>query len=170
VTRSRRPDPPGAAPDPALDQQLADAAFICDLARVRDLLARGADPNALNDEGRAPLVSALMVGSLPLLDLLLDAGADVDGRDPHGWTPLHYAAQEVLPEMAARLIARGADLNAQDEDGNTPLARAVFFARGRNAIVDLLRQHGAREDIANQAGETPRALAARLGDPTFTAN
>jgi len=153
-----------------LDAELVDAAFICDLARVRDLLARGADPNAANDEGRPPLVSAILGGSLPLIDVLLDGGADVDARDPHGWTPLHFAAQEVLPGMAARLIARGADVNAQDEEGNTPLARAIFFARGRHAIVTLLRQHGAKDDLPNQAGETPRELATRIGDPTFTAN
>ena len=38
------------------------------------------------------------------------------------------------------------------------------------AIVDLLRRHGAKDDIPNLAGETPRALAGRIGDPTFTAN
>ena len=160
-----------ASPPPdKLDQALADAAFICDLARVKELLALGADPNTPNDEGRPPLVSALLGGSLPLLDLLLDAHADVNARDPHGWTPLHFAAQEVLPQMAARLLERGADVNAQDEEGNTPLARAVFFARGRGNVVQLLRQHGAKDDLPNLAGETPRQLAQRLGSPAFTAN
>jgi cytohesin len=160
---------PDKTPGP-LDNELADAAFICDLARVRDLLARGADVDARNDEGRPPLVSAVLGGSLPLLELLLAHGADVDARDPHGWTPLHFAAQEVLPEMAARLLARGADANAQDDEGNTPLARAIFFARGRHAIIDLLRKHGAKDDVPNLAGETPRALAERIGAPVFTAN
>ena len=113
-------------------------------------------------------MSAVLGGSLPLLDLLLAHGADVDARDPHGWTPLHFAAQEVLPEMAARLLARGADVNAQDDEGNTPLARAIFFARGRHAIIDLLRKHGAKDDVPNLAGETPRELAARIGAPVFT--
>ncbi len=157
------------APGP-LDAELADAAFICDLARVRDLLARGADVEARNDEGRPPLVSAVLGGSLPLLDLLLSHGADVNARDPHDWTPLHFAAQEVLPEMAARLLARGADVNAQDDEGNTPLARAIFFARGRHAIIEVLRKHGAKDDVPNLSGETPRALAARIGDPIFTRN
>jgi cytohesin len=160
---------PDKTPGP-LDNELADAAFICDLARVRDLLARGADVDARNDEGRPPLVSAVLGGSLPLLDLLLAHGADVDARDPHGWTPLHYAAQEVLPEMAARLLARGADANAQDDEGNTPLARAIFFARGRHAIIDLLRKHGAKDDVPNLAGETPRDLAGRIGAPIFSSN
>lgn len=153
-----------------LDNELADAAFICDLARVRDLLARGADVDARNDEGRPPLVSAVLGGSLPLLELLLAQGADVDARDPHGWTPLHFAAQEVLPEMAERLLTRGADANAQDDEGNTPLARAIFFARGRHAIIDLMRKHGAKDDVPNLSGETPRELAARIGAPVFSAN
>ena len=157
-------------PPSPLDNELADAAFICDLARVRDLLARSANVDTRNDEGRPPLVSAVLGGSLPLLDLLLAHGAEVDARDPHGWTPLHFAAQEVLPEMAARLLARGADVNAQDDEGNTPLARAIFFARGRHAIIDLLRKHGAKDDVANLAGETPRELAARIGAPVFGAN
>lgn len=162
MPRNKEPGP--------LDQELVDAAFICDVDRVRDLLRRGADPDARNDEGRPPLVSAVLGGSLPLLEALLRGGAEVDAPDPHGWTPLHYAAQEILPEMAERLIAKGADVNAQDEEGNTPLARAVFFARGRRGIVDLLRSHGAKEDLPNRAGETPRALARRIGDPTFSAN
>jgi ankyrin repeat protein len=161
---------PSAKEPTPLDQELSDAAFICDVARVRDLLRRGADPDVRNDEGRPPLVSAILGGSQPLVELLLGAGADVDARDPHGWTPLHFAAQEVLPEMAERLIAQGANVNAQDEEGNTPLARAIFFARGRRAILDLLRRHGAKDDLANQAGETPSALARRLGEPTFTSN
>jgi ankyrin repeat protein len=160
---------PDKTPGP-LDHELADAAFICDLARVRDLLARGADVDTRNDEGRPPLVSAVLGGSLPLLDLLLAHGADVDARDPHDWTPLHFAAQEVLPEMAARLLARGADVNAQDDEGNTPLARAIFFARGRHGIIDVLRQHGAKDDVPNVVGETPRALAERIGAPIFSAN
>lgn len=163
--RVSQPKSPGP-----LDSELADAAFICDLARVRDLLARGADVDALNDEGRPPLVSAVLGGSLPLLDLLLEHGADVNASDPHGWTPLHFAAQEVLPEMAARLLARGADANAQDDEGNTPLARAIFFARGRHATIDLLRKHGAKDDVPNLAGETPRELAARIGAPVFSRN
>ena len=160
-----QPESPGP-----LDAELADAAFICDPARVRDLLARGANVDARNDEGRPPLVSAILGGSLPLLDLLLAHGADVDARDPHDWTPLHFAAQEVLPDMAARLLARGADVNAQDDEGNTPLSRAIFFARGRHAIIELLRKHGAKDDLPNLAGETPRELAGRIGGPRFTAN
>jgi ankyrin repeat protein len=155
----------------ALDRELADAAFVCDLRRVRDLLRQGADPDVRNDdEGRPPLVSAVLGGSLALMGLLLESGADVNARDDHGWTALHFTAEEVLPEMASLLIAKGADVDAQDEEGNTPLARAIFSARGRGDVVRLLRQHGAKPDIPNRAGETPRQMADRLGEPAFAAN
>ena len=153
-----------------LDQQIAEAAFVCDLVRVRDLLARGADPNAPDDEGRTPLFSAVLGGSLAMLGLLLESKADANARDPRGATPLHVAAEEVLPEAATLLVARGADVNAQDEEGNTPLGRAVASARGRYDVVRLLVDAGAKDDIPNGKGETPRQLADRLGEAVFTTN
>ncbi len=154
----------------ALDQQMVEAAFVCDLMRVRTLLARGADPNARDDQGRTPIFSAVLGGSVALLGLLLETKADVNARDERGATALHVAAEEVVPEAATLLIGRGADLDAQDEEGNTPLGRAVFSARGRYEVVRLLLKAGAKDDIANRAGETPRQLADRLGEPVFTAN
>jgi len=153
-----------------LDRELAEAAFVCDLLRVRDLLARGADPNARDAEGRPPLVSAILGNSVALVGLLLESKADANATDERGWTPLHFAADEVLPQMASLLVAKGADPNVRDDEGNTPLHRAVFSARGRDEVVRLLHKHGARDDVKNKAGETPRSLAERLGENVFTAN
>jgi ankyrin repeat protein len=154
----------------ALDQQMVEAAFVCDLVRVRTLLARGADPNARDEDLRTPLFSAVLGGSVALLGLLLESRADVNARDNRGATALHFAAEEVLPEAATLLIGRGADVNTQDDEGNTPLGRAVFSARGRYDVVRLLLKAGARDDIPNRSGETPRQLAERLGEPVFTTN
>jgi ankyrin repeat protein len=154
----------------ALDQQMVEAAFVCDLKRVRTLLSRGANPNARDADGRTPIFSAVLGGSVGLLGLLLETKADVNARDERGATALHIAAEEVLPEAATLLIGRGADVDAQDEEGNTPLSRALFSARGRHDVVRLLLTAGARDDIANKAGETPRQMSERLGEPIFTAN
>lgn len=154
----------------ALDKQMVEAAFVCDLVRVRTLLARGADPNARDEDGRTPVFSAVLGGSVALLGLLLESKADVNAKDQRGSTALHLAAEEVVPEAATLLIGRGADVNAQDEEGNTPLGRAVFSARGRYDVVRLLMKSGAKDDIPNVAGETPRQLAERLGEPVFTVN
>lgn len=149
---------------------MVEAAFVCDLMRVRTLLARGADPNARDEEDRTPLFSAVLGGSLALLGLLLESSADINARDGRGATALHVAAEEVIPEAAALLVGRGADVNAQDDEGNTPLARAVRSARGRYEVVRLLLEAGAKDDIPNVAGETPRDLAERLGEQVFTTN
>jgi ankyrin repeat protein len=153
-----------------LDREIAEAAFVGDLLRVRDLLARGASPDARDAEGRPPLVSAILGNSVALVGLLLEARADVNATDAHDWTPLHFAADEVLPQFTSLLVAKGANVNARDDEGNTPLHRAVFSARGRYEVVAFLRKSGAKDDIKNKGGETPRSLAARLGDPVFTAN
>ena len=146
-----------------LDSALVDAAFVCDFVRVRELLKLGAAADSRDHDGRTALFSAVLGGAVGLVGLLLEAGADPNARDSDGWTPLHFAAQEYLPEMARLLIARGADVNARDQDGNPVLWRAVFSAAGRPEIAQLLLVNGARDDVANDAGETPRELADRLG-------
>ena len=152
------------------NQELVKAAFLCDFARVRALLAQGADPDSPDNEGRTPLVSAVLGNSVGVLALLLESGADPNMRDNDGWTPLHFAAQESMQEMARILVGRGADPNMQDNDGATPLWRAVQGARDRTELCNILRQAGAKDDIPNNRGETPRDLADRLGFALFTAN
>jgi ankyrin repeat protein len=153
-----------------LDAQLCAAAFVCDFLRVRDLLARGADPDVRDDDLRTPLHQAVLGGSVGLVGLLIEHGADVNAKDQHGFTPLHFAAQEHTPAIARILVGKGADVNASDEDGNSVLGRAVASARGRDEIVRLLLENGARPDQPNSAGVTPKELALRLGSRLFPAS
>ncbi len=157
-------------PPEDLDTQLCEAAFVCDFVRVRELLAKGGNPNVRDGDLRTPLHQAVLGNSVGLLGLLLEAGAHLDAKDNHGFTALHYAAQEFLPEIARILVGRGADVNACDEDGNSVLWRAIVSARGRDEIARFLLENGARDDLANHQGETPRALAERLGSRLFMAN
>uniref|UniRef100_A0A2K6SB32 Arf-GAP with coiled-coil, ANK repeat and PH domain-containing protein n=1 Tax=Saimiri boliviensis boliviensis TaxID=39432 RepID=A0A2K6SB32_SAIBB len=68
-------------------------------ARARDLpalaaaLAHGAEVNWADaeDEGKTPLVQAVLGGSLIVCEFLLQNGADVNQRDSRGRAPLHHA-------------------------------------------------------------------------------
>lgn len=156
--------------DQAASRALSEAAFVCDLIKARELLQAGADPNARDEDERTPLFSAVLGGSVGLVGLLLESGADVDARDGRGFTALHFAAEEQLPEMTRLLLAKGANPNARDADGVTPLGRAVFSEREHRDVIQTLVKAGANPDLANNAGETPRALAIRLGSTAFTIN
>jgi ankyrin repeat protein len=137
---------------------------------VRELLAKGANPNVCDDDMRTPLHQAVLGNSVGLVGLLIEAGADVNAKDAHGFTPLHFAAQEYMPEIARILVGKGADVNACDEDGNSVLWRAVFSSAGRDEIARFLVENGARDDLANREGVTPRDLAERVGSRVFTTN
>ena len=57
------------------------------------LTSAGADPNAVDRDGVAPLHRAVRTRSLAAVRALLDAGADPTARNKHGSTPLHLAVQ-----------------------------------------------------------------------------
>lgn len=63
-------------------------------------------------------------------------------------TLLHVAVNEGLEEMVALLLARGADVEARDDKGRTVVCCALepSHATRSDAIIDLLRRHGARID------------------------
>jgi uncharacterized protein len=66
---------------------------------MQALLDFGADPNLRDEEGYAPLHSAVRQRGWAAVDLLLTHGADLFARTPYGDTPLDMAR----PELADRL-------------------------------------------------------------------
>lgn len=117
------------------------------------LLAHGADPNEVDPRnGFTVLHRAAADGYLGVMKLLLKHGAKVDVRsNSTGVTPLHLAVQSGRQEVVALLLDAGADPNIRDQSGETPLDLAKRF----NApvpvkfLADLLRQHGASDDLPN---------------------
>jgi ankyrin repeat protein len=60
---------------------------------IEYLLSVGADPNALDSSGVAPLHRAVRTRSLPAVQALLDGGAKPRAPNKAGSTPLHLAVQ-----------------------------------------------------------------------------
>ncbi|XP_052509377.1 arf-GAP with coiled-coil, ANK repeat and PH domain-containing protein 3 isoform X1 [Budorcas taxicolor] len=114
-------------------------------ARTRDLpalaaaLAHGAEVNWADaeDEGKTPLVQAVLGGSLIVCEFLLQNGADVNQRDSHGRAPLHHATLLGRTGQVCLFLKRGADQHALDHAQQDPLSIAVQEANAD--IVTLLR-------------------------------
>jgi ankyrin repeat protein len=114
---------------------------------MRALLAKGADPSFVMNDGTTALAAAIQARRT------VEPGFAADPiRD-----------ESLALEAAQITIANGADVNAADKDGDTALHAAV--QRRLNSVVQLLVEKGASLDAKNQKGQTPLAIAAAAGGP-----
>lgn len=119
---------------------------------VRDLLARGSDPN--DTRGVMALHSAQTAEHT---QMLLDAGADVSVMDYDERTALHVVQD---PRQVELLINHGADPTAKDLAGNSPLhtARSTEVAK---AMLDQGLDPSSVNDRGQRADENPMVMEAR---------
>ena len=94
---------------------IAFAASQGNVAQVRELLNRGANPNAAGSRGLTPLMAAASADApdVEVVRLLLAKGAKIDARDDSGFTPLDWALLEGENEVAQVLREAGAKPMAQ---------------------------------------------------------
>ncbi|MBE9042657.1 ankyrin repeat domain-containing protein, partial [Oscillatoriales cyanobacterium LEGE 11467] len=145
-----------------LAEKLGDAAVYGKLAQVRQLLAEGADPNAINECGKSPLILAAMYGHMAVMGALLDAGADPNLGSDEDNSQGHTALMEVSgsfwvsnrAEAIGFLVERGADVNARNDSGQT----ALFAAGSHTDAVKALIAAGADVDIRDNEGNTVMML------------
>lgn len=91
-----------------------------DLYGIKFELARGDDPNAVDETGRTALHWAALECHSSVIRLLIKRGADVNAPDLRGETPLHYAARAANLEAARLLLKAGADTQLQSRQGVRP--------------------------------------------------
>ncbi len=128
-----------------------------DVARVRVLLAGGADCNARDAEGATALMLAAHAGKLDVVRALVEAGADVRATDERGWTALAKSVYNPdldrgFADVAEFLIQAGADVEAPIGYGIRPLMLAAGY--GEAAVVETLLKSGADVLARNEGGLT----------------
>jgi len=152
----------------AIESQIHEAVEVGEFDRVKELLATGISPNAVQHEGKkiTPLHIASGYCNLEIVKLLLKSGANVNVYDEMGETPLHYAVQgtflpndekdqwderenETVQNMLSVLevlAANGAKTNAKTNYGGaTPLNMARLFEIDK--IENVLRKYGKTKGI-----------------------
>lgn len=124
---------------------LLRAAKAGDIAAMKVLLAKGADPTLTTKAGVNALMLAAGLGTaeqdttgryktqpqaIEAISILLDAGFDIDATDTRGKTALHGAALQGYDDVVRALARFGATLDIADNEGFTPLDTALGLAGG----------------------------------------
>ncbi|XP_047438742.1 arf-GAP with coiled-coil, ANK repeat and PH domain-containing protein 3-like isoform X4 [Mugil cephalus] len=139
--------------DPEDPRELHPGALLYRSSRLHNLplmaeaLAHGADVHAASEEeeGKTPLIQAVIGGSLIACEFLLQNGADVNQRDMRGRGPLHHATYLGHTGQVCLFLKRGASQTEVDEQGHDPLSIAVQAANAD--IVTLLRLARMNEEM-----------------------
>jgi ankyrin repeat protein len=126
---------------------------------IRDLIARGFDPNTRDEHNQTALLIALREPSPKVIQALLDSPrTDVEARNSKDESPLMLAAIKGQQDVVVKLLARDADVN---KTGWTPLHYAA--TSGQIAIMKLLLDKYAFIDAQSPNGTTPLMMAAMYG-------
>ena len=130
---------------------------------VHELLAAGADPNALDGAGHAALCEAASRNQLETARLLLRHGAAVNIRQPDGRRPLPEAAFRGFVEMTRLLLDHGTEINAPGSADGSALYWAVC-ADALEAVRELLAA-GCDVNQPTAEGDTPLHRVAASNRP-----
>ena len=108
---------------------------------VKLLIHKGANVNALDDDGDVPIIFASGGGHEEVVKILLEHKADVNAKKKNGWTPLMAAAWNRHSSVVGLLVEAGADINCKTDDGYTALMGAS--KGGDLSSVKCLVENGA---------------------------
>jgi len=147
----------------SLNDELLDAVFLHDLDDVRNLLARGADPDARDDERCTPLMMATAEDDAEIVRCLLEAGADPNAPDADGWTALDVAIYRSRMDLVWLLLNYGAETNAAPDTGSKVLVRAVFGGERSLETVARLLPGWPHDGDLSETVATAAGAAARFG-------
>lgn len=155
--------------DPASLPVMALAAFMQDLATVRELLRQGANPRS--QECATALAMAATWGWDDGVAVLLKSGVDVNRPNPSsGTTILMMAAATSRPgqgKIVTALLDAGANIAARDAEGKTAL---MYAAEGASLeAMRVLLAHGADAAAKDRKGETAASIASATGADASTA-
>lgn len=156
-----------APPVPRMNQTILNpalwqAAERGDAAHVRDLLGRGASPDARREDGRTALTAAALGDHVAVARLLVDAGADPDPQDAARNNALLVTGETGSVALLREVLRAKPDLTRTNRFGGTALIPAAD--RGHVEYVRAILGTGIDVDHVNHLGWTALLEAVLLGD------
>jgi ankyrin repeat protein len=137
------------------------------------LLDAGADPNVIDLQGQAALVTAIVSGHEEIAGMIFrraDIPANIITDSDINETPLHLACRYKRSKAIRYFLEAGADSNAKDATGSTPLQRVLgsnspshLYAPCNNSLQSVL---ALLEFGANLDSESLRVLRHLSSEPS----
>ena len=135
------------------------------------LVARGADPNALEHDRYDIVTIAAVANDVPTLQAALAAGCSARNvTSPYDGTALIAAAHLGYADVVRTLIRAGAPLDHVNNLGWTAVIEAIVLGDGGDrhvATLTALVDAGANVNRADRSGRTPLTLARDRGYGTM---
>jgi ankyrin repeat protein len=143
---------------PCQSAEINDAARHGDVQAVGKLLDEGVAPDAKDETGETPLLSASLGGHSDVVAILVERGAKTGSRNDRGLTPLHGAAYAGSLATVRLLVESGAAVNdAENVFKVTPLI--VAAEEGHADVISFLAGHGADLEWTERGGYTALSRA-----------
>lgn len=127
---------------------------------VETLLDHGADTEAEDVFGEAPIFAAARNGLFTIFRLLIKHKAEWKSRAVGEENLLHYVSKYGDHHLIVRYILeelKGLDIDARDGRGGVALHQAARFNYIKT--IEILLEFGARTDIRDETGRTPLKVA-----------
>ena len=140
---------------------LQDAVEAGDLDGASAAIARGADLEVRDGDGRTPLVVATKSRQTAIALRLLEAGADPNAQDDMRDSAFLYSGAEGLDQILTATLEHGADVASTNRFGGTALIPASEHAHV--STVEILIAAGVPLDHVNNLGWTALHEAIVLG-------
>lgn len=142
-----------ALPDPTTFTTQLEASNV---ARAREWLAAGLDPDFLGARIGSGLMIGAWEGNFELMRLFLASGADINRKNANGETALVLAAWKGRLDAVKWLLERGARINSEPRQWSA-LHYAVFA--GHKEVADYLMAQGADIDARSTNGSSVLMMA-----------
>lgn len=135
------------------DTELHITAARGDSSAVSNLIRRGTNLNAVNDNDQTALMLAIRQEQPATARMLIEQGAKLDVADEQGDTALHLAIRNGQRDIVQALLAQGADPNRPNKAKDTPLLLATKV--DYPDITSQLLEKNARINVVDSYGLTP---------------
>ena len=134
------------------------------LEMVNFLLERGANVDAVDDDGWTPIFYAITEDYLKIVSVLIKYDCDVNVIDKQGYSPLLCAVVLNNIDVVRELLKlKTTDVNLTDEKFRKNTALHVAAQNGYKDIVEYLIKNEVKLDALNENNETPLQVAMKKG-------